>query len=70
MKGDCYTQLMTEHEHVDSKGFIHKCYHKCKNVILTWQFWLGITLSFPLEHALYDYVPPFTYIMEFIVRDH
>ena len=50
------------HTHVDKSGVAHWCYHKTKNVMTNWQFWAGMTLGFPFEHALWDYVPPFCYI--------
>lgn len=46
------------HYHKDEHGFLHKCYHKCRTVF-TWQFFIGVTLSFPLEHALWTKVPIF-----------
>ncbi len=51
-----------EHEHVDSRGIVHKCYHECKTTFREWGFWIGVTVSFPLEHALYTHVWPFTIV--------
>jgi hypothetical protein len=50
------------HEHVDEKGFIHKCFHKCRSVLFNWSFWLGVTLSFPIEHFLWEKVWPFYHV--------
>jgi len=47
------------HTHVDDQGFIVKCYHKAQGLLTSWQFWLGITFSFPLEHLLWEKVFPF-----------
>lgn len=52
------------HYHVDKSGFLHRCYHKCRS-LFTWQFFAGITLSFPLEHALWTKVWPFYVVAEF-----
>lgn len=46
------------HHHKDHNGFLHACYHKCR-VIVTWQFWVGMTIGFPLEHFLWEKVWPF-----------
>lgn len=53
------------HVHRDSDGFLHRCYHKCRS-IFTWQFFAGLTLSFPIEHALWTKVTPFVQIAEFL----
>lgn len=50
---------MNGHTHRDEQGLIHKCYHYCRNVLLTWQFWLGMTMGFPFEHLLWEKVWPF-----------
>jgi hypothetical protein len=54
-----------EHIHVDDKGFIHTCYHKCRSVF-SWQFFLGITCSFPIEHFLWTKIEPFASIADFL----
>lgn len=48
-----------KHVHVDEKGVWHWCYHQCKNVITAWQFWLGVTVSFPVEHLIWEKIWPF-----------
>ncbi len=53
------------HVHRDSNGLLHRCYHKCRS-IFTWQFFAGLTLSFPIEHALWTKVTPFVQIAEFL----
>lgn len=64
---DSYMATEPAHTHVhrDSDGFLHRCYHKCRS-IFTWQFFAGLTLSFPIEHALWTKVTPFVQIAEFL----
>ena len=45
-------------------GLFVACYHKCRHGVLTVKgiiaspaFWIGSTVSFPLEHALWTKVP-------------
>lgn len=57
---------MSEHTHIDKSGILHKCYHECKDTVLNWKFVVGITLSWPLEHALYQYVWPFKLVSKFL----
>lgn len=52
------------HFHVDNKGVLHKCYHQCRRAIADWGFWLGVTVSFPLEHFLWEKVWPFYKLTE------
>jgi len=54
------------HYHKDDKGFLHRCYHASRNQILTWSFWLGLTMGFPLEHLLWEHVWPFYVITKFL----
>jgi hypothetical protein len=57
---------MKSHNHTDDYGIVHRCYHNCKNVLFDLSFWIGITLSFPLEHYLYEKVYPFTLVAKFL----
>lgn len=60
---------VTPHYHTDSRGFVHTCYHKCMS-------WFGVRpmlgfvaatiITFPLEHALYEKVYPFTVISHWL----
>lgn len=52
----------TYHTHIDERGFVHKCYHKTKATFLDLSFWIGVTLSFPLEHFIWEKVPGFSHI--------
>lgn len=44
------------HYHATTSGLV-KCYHSCKTALTDWGFWLGVTLSFPLEHYLWEKTP-------------
>jgi hypothetical protein len=50
------------HYHKDEHGMLVKCYHKCKTILAEPAFWIGTTLSFPLEHFLWTKVPGFLHI--------
>lgn len=52
------------HFHEDSRGMLHKCFHQCRSALSSWQFWLGMTLGFPLEHWLWEKAPGFRHITE------
>jgi hypothetical protein len=57
---------MTYHTHTDENGLLVKCYHKCRNVLMDYAFWIGTLIAFPLEHALYEKIWPFTIVKEFL----
>jgi hypothetical protein len=50
---------MDPHFHPDEHGRLVACYHACRSVATDWKFWLGVTVSFPLEHFLWEKVWPF-----------
>lgn len=54
--------MSTFHTHEDEHGFLVKCYHQSKSVMLSVSFWLGVTLSFPIEHFIWEKLPGFSYI--------
>lgn len=54
------------HTHTDERGALVKCYHQCVALLTNWQFWLGLTLGFPLEHYLWTKVWPFYEISRLI----
>ena len=54
------------HTHTTDKGLIVTCYHKCRTTILSAGFWAGVTLSFPIEHWLWEKVWPFTAITQWM----
>lgn len=47
------------HYHKNEDGVLVKCYHACRRVAFTPAFWIGVTVSFPLEHFLWEKVWPF-----------
>lgn len=51
-----------EHYHKDEHGVLVKCYHKCKNLLTDAAFWIGITISYPLEHMLWERIPGFSHL--------
>ena len=54
------------HTHVDERGALVKCYHETKSILLSFSFWLGVTLSFPLEHFIWEKVWPFYMLTELL----
>ena len=47
------------HVHKDENGFLVRCYHQAKPLLLNWKWWASLTFSFPIEHALWEHVWPF-----------
>ena len=47
----------TPHTHLNEQGIAVKCYHECKSVLTDWKFMIGVTVSFPIEHALWELSP-------------
>lgn len=56
------------HHHRNENGVLVRCYHKCKSTLGV-GFWLGLTFSFPFEHALWHYVWPFKVFASFMGLD-
>jgi len=54
------------HIHRDELGLPRYCWHHCRNLLTNWQFWAGLTLGFPLEHLLWERVPPFDMITRWL----
>lgn len=50
------------HNHVDERGHLVKCYHECKSQVGSLSFWVLMTLMWPLEHALFEHIPPFSWM--------
>ena len=50
------------HYHTDERGLLVRCYHESKSLLANWRFWAGLTFGFPVEHALYEHVWPFTLV--------
>lgn len=53
------------HYHVCPSGFLHRCYRTSRS-IFTWKFFVGITLSFPVEHAIWTKLWPFYKLTELL----
>jgi len=45
----------TWHYHITSTGKVVECYHVCKSTLLSFGFWIGMTLGYPLEHWLWEH---------------
>lgn len=65
------------HYHKDAEGFLVQCYHVCqKQALGIWQvlrspaFWIGITVTYPFEHALYEKVWPFLIVSQWLHGGH
>lgn len=61
------------HYHKDEDGILRQCYHVCGNglnnvrkTLLSPAFWIGITVSYPFEHLLWERVPGFSHIAHFL----
>jgi hypothetical protein len=42
------------HTHTTESGAVVACYHECKSVLRTPSFWVLTTLTFPIEHLLWE----------------
>jgi hypothetical protein len=60
--------LMEEpHYHEDKEsGLLVKCFNHCTNLLTDYRFWIGVTISYPLEHFLWEKVWPFSLVMHFL----
>lgn len=47
-------------------GILRSCYNHCTDLVTDFRFWIGVTMSYPLEHYLWEHVWPFTLIMNFL----
>lgn len=52
------------HTHEDEHGILVKCYHSTRNILKDYAFWIGVTVSFPIEHFIWTKLPGFSYIAE------
>lgn len=52
-----YGAITEPHTHTTPDGVLVKCYHQCRSVFTSPAFWIGSTLSFPIEHALWTKIP-------------
>lgn len=51
------------HHHRGVRGFVVACYHDGRSLLVQRAFWIGITLGFPIEHFIWEHVPPFSWLM-------
>jgi hypothetical protein len=59
--------LQEPHYHEDKKtGLLVRCMNSCSNLITDYRFWIGVTISYPLEHFLWEHVWPFKLLMQFL----
>lgn len=58
--------MSQHHTHVDEQGVLVKCYHDTKNLLLSANFWIGMTLGFPFEHFLWEKVWPFSALAHWV----
>jgi hypothetical protein len=54
------------HQHTDENGMLVKCYHKCRTELSSAGFWVGVTISFPVEHFLWEKVWPLKMITHWL----
>lgn len=58
------------HYHKNEDGVLVQCYHSCARGLRTTlgsvPFWIGITVSYPLEHLLWERVPGFKHIAQWL----
>lgn len=53
------------HTHTDERGFIHRCYHRCRHWLSPGFLagWLvANTITFPVEHEMWQHVWPYSYV--------
>ncbi len=65
-KGSVNSKSFWYHTHLDEYGVLRKCYHRCKTLLTKWEFYAGITFSFPLEHLLWEKVWPFNLLTKWL----
>lgn len=48
----------TPHFHRSNEdGRLVKCFHECRTLLTDYKFWIGLTISFPFEHWLWECTP-------------
>lgn len=72
-KAQSELQPQMPHHHKDENGFLRECYHVCGNgltsvaeTLKSIPFWVGVTVSYPFEHFLWEHVPVFSHIAHWI----
>lgn len=58
------------HYHKNEDGVLVQCYHSCrkglKDTLGSVAFWIGLTVSYPFEHLLWERVPGFLHIAHWL----
>lgn len=54
------------HYHKDEQGFLVRCYHNGVNLLTDYKFWIGVTISFPLEHFIWERLWPFYLLSDYL----
>jgi hypothetical protein len=54
------------HYHAAGNGIFVRCFHTSRALLTNWQFWAGLTLGFPLEHALWERVWPLSLVTKWL----
>lgn len=50
------------HHHEDKHGKLIECYHECRSQLKSLSFWVLLTVSFPLEHFIWEKMPGLSWI--------
>lgn len=48
------------------RAMLDRCWKECRAALKSWKFWLGITMSFPAEHFLWEKIWPFYLVTHWI----
>lgn len=54
------------HFHKQPDGSLVKCFHKCKAMFRDPTFWIATTISFPLEHFIWEKVWPLSLLTKWL----
>lgn len=57
---------MAQHYHRDTQGRFISCYHECRTLFSQPSFWVLTTFSFPLEHFIWEKLPPFCWLAQML----
>ena len=66
MKHYRFRRISDPHTHYDSNGLAVKCYHHCKSLLTDWKFFIGVTISFPIEHFIWEKIWPLTIVTKWL----
>ena len=57
---------MQYHLHNSETGTLVKCYHKTKSMLTSVEFYVATTISFPIEHFIWEKLPGFSWVTHWI----